>query len=223
MLRLVFLGPPGVGKGTQAVRLAVAESVAHVSTGDMLREAIAEHAALGLAAKEFMDRGELVPDEVMIGLVSDRVAKPDCSRGFILDGFPRTLPQAEALDAMLAETRQDLTGVIAFEATEVELIRRLGGRRTCSGCGATFHIESKPPKLANVCDNCGSALMTRDDDQPDAIRRRLQVYHEKTEPLETYYRGRALLRCVDATLGPDDVFQSTLASVRASQGEQPIA
>jgi adenylate kinase len=211
-MRLVFLGPPGVGKGTQAQMLAQQADLLHLSTGDMLREAVAAHTEVGLNAKQYMDRGELVPDGVIIALVRDRVQRPDCGKGFILDGFPRTIPQAEALDGMLAELTMPLGGVVAFTVSEDELVRRLGGRRTC-GCGASYHVVNKPPKSEGVCDKCGASLIVREDDQPDAIRRRLQVYKEKTEPLIAYYRGTGILKEVDAAAGMDEVRASVSRSL----------
>jgi len=212
-MKLVFLGPPGVGKGTQAQMISEELGAKHLSTGDMLREAVAGGTSVGLKAKVFMDKGELVPDEVIIALVRDRITKPDCEKGFILDGFPRTTPQAEALDVMLNECNMLLDGVVSFTVSDKELIRRLGGRRTCPSCGATFHIESKQPKEEGICTNCSGELITRDDDQPEAITRRLQVYEDKTSPLIAYYQNKGLLRSVDASASPDVVMNNVRKAI----------
>lgn len=204
--RCVFLGAPGAGKGTQAKKVAEAASIAHVSTGDMLRHEVAAKSELGLRAKSFMDGGKLVPDDVIIGMVQARIAQPDASSSWILDGFPRTLPQAEALDRNLSRA-STLTHVVSFVVPEAILMGRLCGRRTCSKCGAIYHIENSPAKNADVCDRCGGALVQRSDDRPEAITKRLEEYRALTQPLEAYYRGRNILREIDANRSPSVVFQ----------------
>ena len=192
-LRVIFLGPPGAGKGTQAQALASEWGVPHVATGDMLREAVAAKTPLGLEAKRHMDSGGLVPDEVVIGLVGERLAQPDAKAGCVLDGFPRTVAQAEALDALFAGTGILLDRVIYFNVSRDELLRRLTGRRVCRACGRTFHLVSAPPKVAGKCDACGGELYQRADDSEATVATRLDVYQKQTSPLLAYYRGRNLL------------------------------
>ena len=191
--RLVFLGPPGAGKGTQARRLAAGWRVPQIATGDMLREAVAAGTPLGREAKRHMDSGGLVPDDVVIGLVAERLAQPDAKTGFVLDGFPRTAAQAEALDAMLAQRSTPLTRVVFFDVARPELLRRLTGRRVCRQCGATFHLVSAPPRTPGRCDNCQGELYQREDDGESAVAKRLDVYATQTAPLLAYYRDRSLL------------------------------
>ncbi|HSE03334.1 MAG TPA: adenylate kinase [Methylomirabilota bacterium] len=193
MSRVIFLGAPGAGKGTQARRLAADSGVPQVATGDMLREAVAGGTPLGREAKRHMDQGALVPDEVVIGLVDERLARPDAAGGYVLDGFPRTLAQAEALDALLRRRGQELDRVVFFDVSRDELLRRLTGRRICRGCGAAFHLVSAPPKVAGRCDECGGELYQRDDDAESTVTRRLDVYQTQTAPLLDYYRQRGLL------------------------------
>lgn len=195
---LILLGPPGSGKGTQAKRLGVEEKWPHLSTGDMLRSAITQGTQLGLKAKTFMDQGLLVPDEVVIGLISERVQQVDCKNGFILDGFPRTIPQAVALGVMLNALSLHLDRVFSFEIKESELINRLCGRRTCPKCGAMYHVESVPPLQDMICDQCGTGLVQRADDQIDVVQRRLKVYQQETAPLVDFYRKEGRLICLDA-------------------------
>jgi adenylate kinase len=192
-LRVIFLGPPGAGKGTQAQALASEWGVPHVATGDMLREAVAAKTRLGLEAKRHMDSGGLVPDEVVIGLVGERLAQPDAKAGVVLDGFPRTVAQAEALDALFARTGLSLDRVIYFNVSRDELLRRLTGRRVCRACGRTYHLVSAPPKVADKCDACGGELYQRVDDSEATVVTRLEVYQKQTSPLLEYYRGRKLL------------------------------
>jgi adenylate kinase len=191
--RLVFLGPPGAGKGTQARALAREWGVPQVSTGDMLREAALAGTRLGLEAKRYMDTGVLVPDAVVIGLVDERLAQPDAARGFVLDGFPRTVAQAEALDALLRRRGLELDRVLYFDVSRGELIRRLTGRRTCRSCGAGYHVVSAPPATPERCDRCGGELYQRADDAEGTVSRRLDVYETQTAPLLDYYRARGLL------------------------------
>ena len=195
-VRLAFLGPPGAGKGTQARELAREWGVAHLATGDMLREAVAAGTPLGLEAKRYMDQGALVPDAVIVGAMAERLGKPDAVAGFILDGFPRTIAQAEALERLLKDLDQRLDGVVFFEVSEPELLRRLTGRRVCRQCGATFHLISAPPKQAGVCDRCGGSLYQREDDSEQTVRNRLGVYARQTAPLLEHYQQRGLLTTV---------------------------
>ncbi len=205
----MFLGAPGAGKGTQAKRVADAVSLAHISTGDMLRQEVAAATPLGREAKVFMDAGKLVPDDVIIGMVKARVRQPDASNAWILDGFPRTLPQAEALDRSLSPSAA-LTHVIYFAVPEAVLVGRLSGRRTCSKCGAIWHVEHHPTRTESVCDLCGGELTQRSDDRPEAIGKRLEVYRSQTAPLLAYYRDRKVLREIDADRSPDVVYKELL-------------
>jgi adenylate kinase len=195
-MRLLFLGPPGAGKGTQARELARELGVPQVATGDMLRDAVAARTPLGLEAQRYMDAGSLVPDEVVIGLIADRLRKPDARGGFILDGFPRTVAQAEALDRLLKDVGQAIDRAVYFDVGVVELVRRLTGRRVCPQCGATFHMVSAPPRIRDRCDRCGSGLIQRDDDREEIVRNRLGVYARQTAPLLDHYRARHLLSTV---------------------------
>jgi adenylate kinase len=205
-MRVVFLGAPGVGKGTQAQRLAVEEKIPQVSTGDILRDAVKRGTPLGVQAKDFMESGKLVPDEVVIGLVREKLTSPECAQGYILDGFPRTVAQAEALDRMLKETGSPgLDHVVSFDVPNVEIIRRLSGRRSCPACQAVYHIEYDPPRRAGRCDKCGEALVQRTDDKPETVEARLKVFDQQTSPLVVYYQKCGLLRRVDATAGIDQV------------------
>jgi adenylate kinase len=216
-LNLVLLGPPGSGKGTQGERLNDDLRLPYYATGDILRGAVRDETELGRSAKSFMDRGDLVPDEVIVGVIAERIDSEEARDGFILDGFPRTTPQAEALDAKLAELGREVTTVLLIDVSDDEVVRRLGGRRTCEAAGHVYHVEFNPPKVEGVCDIDGSPLIVRDDDQPDVIRRRLATYHEKTEPLVTYYDDRGVLRRVDGERDPDEVTEDlrrTLATMR---------
>jgi adenylate kinase len=195
-VRVAFLGPPGAGKGTQARDLAQEWRVLHLATGDMLREAVAAGSPLGREAKGYMDQGALVPDDVIIRMMGERLGKADAARGFILDGFPRTIAQADALAKLLKDLGQSLDTVVYFDVSEPELLRRLTGRRVCRACGHTYHLVSSPPKRAGVCDACGGELYQRDDDTEATVRKRLEVYQRQTAPLLDYYRQRNLLATV---------------------------
>jgi adenylate kinase len=219
-LNLVLLGPPGSGKGTQGERLQEDFRLPYYATGDILRAAVRDGTELGTEAKEYMDRGDLVPDDVIVGLIAERVARPEAADGFILDGFPRTTVQAEALDGKLGELGRELTAAVLIDASDDEVVRRLGGRRTCVKEGHIFHVEFDPPKNEGICDICGSRLEIRDDDKPEVIRHRLAQYHEKTEPLVGYYEDKGLLRRVDGSLEPDEVndrIRALLATLRMEE------
>jgi adenylate kinase len=198
--RLIFLGPPGVGKGTQAQRLSAEEGIPQISTGDILRDAIKKGTQLGQQAKTYMEAGKLVPDEVVIGIIREKLGDSDSSAGFILDGFPRTVAQAEALDRMLQQMgASGVQHVVTFEAPDAEIIRRLSGRRSCPACQAVYHMETAPPRQEGRCDKCGEALVQRKDDTAHTIAERLKVYQQQTSPLVGYYAHRGLLLRVDAT------------------------
>lgn len=219
-LNLVLLGPPGSGKGTQGERLQEDFRLPYYATGDILRAAVREGSELGAQAKEYMDRGDLVPDDVMVGLIAERVTSEEAADGFILDGFPRTIGQAEALDAKLRELGRGLTAAILIEVPDEEVVRRLSGRRVCEREGHIFHVEFDPPKEEGVCDIDGSALEIRHDDKPEVVRHRLGTYHEKTEPLVAYYEERGILRRVDGLSAPDEVsdrIRAMLATLRMEE------
>jgi adenylate kinase len=201
-LNLVLLGPPGSGKGTQGERLNDDLRLPYYATGDILRGAVRDETALGKSAKEYMDRGDLVPDEVIVGVIAERIDSEEARDGFILDGFPRTTPQAEALDAKLAELGRRVTAVLLIDVSDDQVVHRLGGRRTCEAAGHVYHVEFNPPKVEGVCDVDGSPLIVRDDDKPEVIRKRLDTYHEKTEPLVAYYDGKGVLKRVDGEREP---------------------
>jgi adenylate kinase len=219
-LNLVLLGPPGSGKGTQGERLQEDFRLPYYATGNILRAAVDEETELGRTAKQYMDRGDLVPDEVIIGVIAERLEDAEAADGFILDGFPRTTPQAEALDEELEKLGRELTATLLIEVPEEEVIRRLGGRRTCVKNGHVFHVEFDPPKHEGVCDIDGSRLVIRDDDRPEVIRHRLEQYEQKTEPLIAYYDRKGLLRRVDGTRSPDEVgdrIRALLATLRMEE------
>jgi adenylate kinase len=219
-LNLVLLGPPGSGKGTQGVRLQEDFRLPYYATGDILRAAVRDETELGKSAKQFMNNGDLVPDEVIIGVIIERLEDAEAADGFILDGFPRTMPQAEALDTELNQLDRALTAALLIEVSEEEVVRRLGGRRTCAKNGHVFHVDFDPPKEPDVCDIDGSRLTVREDDKPDVIRHRLEQYHEKTEPLIDYYEGKNLLRRIDGAQAPDEVgdrIRALLATLRMEE------
>ncbi len=218
-----MLGPPGAGKGTQADRLRDDFSLAHISTGDMLRAQVADETALGLEAKRFMDAGDLVPDAVIVGMITDRVKEPDAADGFLLDGFPRNEAQAEALGEALGGLGRKLTGALLIEVPDDVVVKRLAGRRVCVKNPAhIYHVEFDPPKHEGVCDQDGSRLIQRDDDKEETIRRRLQVYHEQTEPLISYYDAKDKLRRFDGTRSPDEVHDHIRATVAALRLEDEL-
>jgi adenylate kinase len=219
-LNLVLLGPPGSGKGTQGERLQEDFRLPYYATGDILRAAVRDGSELGAQAKEYMDRGDLVPDRVMVGLIAERVASDEATDGFILDGFPRTIGQAEALDSKLSELGRGLTAAILVDVPDEEVVRRLSGRRVCETEGHIFHMEFDPPTEEGVCDIDGSRLQIRDDDKPEVVRHRLSTYHDKTEPLVSYYEERGILRRVDGLSAPDDVsdrIRAMLATLRMEE------
>jgi adenylate kinase len=221
-LNLVLLGPPGSGKGTQGERLQDDLELPYWATGDILRAAVREGTELGRAAKDYMDRGDLVPDEVIVGMIGERIASAEAADGFILDGFPRTAPQAEALSGKLDELGRELTAVLLIDVADAEVERRLGGRRTCTDQGHVFHVEFNSPKAEGVCDVDGSELIVRDDDKPEVIRHRLEQYHAKTAPLIEHYDSHSLLRRIDGTASPDAVAEEvrrTLATLRLEADE----
>lgn len=204
-LNLILLGPPGSGKGTQGERLQEDLEYPYYATGDILRAAVREGTEVGLAAKEFMDRGDLVPDEVIIGIIAERLESGEADHGFILDGFPRTVVQAEALDAELEKLGRQLTAVILIDVTDEQIVNRLSGRRVCQEKGHVYHVEYNPPERDGICDIDGSELYIRDDDKPEVVRHRLEQYHEKTSPLVDYYRQQGLLNSLDGSDDPDRV------------------
>jgi adenylate kinase len=214
VLRVALIGPPGAGKGTQAKLLEARFGIPHISTGDMLREAQRSGSMLGQEAQRYIGAGRLVPDDVVIGMVEVRLAKPDCANGFVLDGYPRTLRQAEELDRMLARHGQRLDAVISVIVPEETLVERLSGRRVCGGCSAMFHMSFQPPAKADVCDRCGGKLIQREDDREDTIRRRLEVYARETAPVLEYYRQTGLLREAEGTGPREDVFGRIAARVQ---------
>lgn len=205
-MKIVMLGAPGAGKGTQAKRIAAKFSIPHISTGDIFRANIKNNTPLGAKAKSYMDKGELVPDELVIELIMDRFAQDDCVNGYVLDGFPRTIPQAEELDKALKSVNDNLDYAIDVEVPDDNIINRMSGRRACVNCGATYHIVHNPPKVENECDTCNGELILRDDDKPETVKNRLDVYHTQTEPLLKYYTEKGILYTVDGTQDMDTVF-----------------
>ena len=205
-MKVIMLGAPGAGKGIQAVRVASAFQIPHISTGDIFRANIKGGTELGKKAKTYMDAGQLVPDELVCDLVVDRIQKEDCKNGYVLDGFPRTIPQAEALDKAVAAIGEKVDFAVNIDVPDEAIITRMSGRRACTTCGATYHIRYNPPKVENVCDNCGSELVLREDDKPETVKTRLGVYHEQTQPLIDYYDANKILVTVDGTQDMDKVF-----------------
>ena len=206
-MKLIMLGAPGAGKGTQAKKIAEKYTIPHISTGDIFRANIKNGTELGKKAKTFMDQGLLIPDELVVDLVVDRVNQEDCKNGYVLDGFPRTIPQAEALDRALAAMGQKIDYAINVDVPDENIINRMGGRRACVGCGATYHVVNMPPKKEGICDHCGEKLVLREDDKPETVKKRLQVYHDQTKPLIEYYDKKGSLLTVDGTLDINVVFE----------------
>lgn len=207
-MKIIMLGAPGAGKGTQAKMIAAKYGIPHISTGDIFRANIKNGTELGAKAKEYMDKGLLVPDELVVDLVIDRFKEPDCEKGYVLDGFPRTIPQAEALDKALTAIGESIDYAINVEVPDENIINRMGGRRACVGCGATYHVVYSPTKVEGKCDTCGADLIVRDDDKPETVKNRLAVYHEQTQPLIDYYTNKGITREVDGTVDMKDVFEA---------------
>lgn len=210
-MKIIMLGAPGAGKGTQAKMIADEYGIPHVSTGDIFRANIKNGTQLGMEAKQYMDKGLLVPDELTVKILLDRVAQDDCKDGYVLDGFPRTIPQAEVLDKALDELGEKVDYAINVDVPDENIVRRMGGRRACLSCGATYHIEHVPPKAEGICDVCGQELVLRDDDKPETVQNRLNVYHEQTQPLIDFYRAKGVLKTVDGTQDMKDVFAAVKA------------
>lgn len=207
-MKIIMLGAPGAGKGTQAKKIAAKYNIPHISTGDIFRANIKNGTELGNKAKTYMDQGLLVPDELVVDLVVDRVKQDDCENGYVLDGFPRTIPQAEALDKALNAIGEKMDFAIDVNVPDENIVRRMSGRRACVGCGATYHLEYAPTKTEGICDACGKELILRDDDKPETVKKRLGVYHEQTQPLIDYYTNAGILKTVDGTIDINDVFQA---------------
>ena len=209
-MKIIMLGAPGAGKGTQAQKIAAKCEIPHISTGDIFRANIKNGTELGKKAKTYMDQGLLVPDELVCDLVVDRIQQDDCKKGYILDGFPRTIPQAESLDKALAAIGEKMDYAIDVEVPDENIVKRMGGRRACVGCGATYHLVYAPTKKEGICDACGGDLILRDDDKPETVQKRLGVYHEQTQPLIDYYKNQGILREVDGSVDMEDVFKEIL-------------
>jgi adenylate kinase len=220
-MNLILLGPPGAGKGTQAKILTKKYEIPQISTGDMLRVAVKEQTPMGIKAKEFMDAGALVTDEVVVGIVEERLAKPDCVNGFILDGFPRTVNQADALKQMLQSFGKSVDHVISIAVDQEELLGRISGRRTCRICGKGFNLLFDPPRTAGKCDECGGELYQRDDDSEETMRKRLVVYEQQTAPLISYYANESLLRTIDGIGSIEKIQQSLLSAIEGSKVDHP--
>lgn len=206
-MKIIMLGAPGAGKGTQAKKIAEKYQIPHISTGDIFRANIKAGTELGMKAKSYMDQGQLVPDEVTIGMLLDRISQDDSKNGYVLDGFPRTIPQAESLTAALAERGEKIDYAVNVDVPDENIINRMSGRRACIGCGATYHIVYNAPKQENICDACGEKLVLRDDDKPETVQKRLSVYHDQTQPLIDYYKKAGVLAEVDGTQDMEKVFQ----------------
>jgi adenylate kinase len=215
---LILLGPPGAGKGTQAGRIAAEYGIPHISTGDILRAAVKNRTPMGLEAKKYMDAGELVPDSVVIGIVRDRLQEPDTAKGFLMDGFPRTIPQAEALDATLGGLDRAVTKTLVLLVEEELLVQRLTGRRVCRACQTPFHVLFTPPEQEGVCDKCGGELYQRDDDSEATVRNRLEVYRDQTEPLIDYYDRAGVVARIDGAQSPDRTYEDIRAALGSAEG-----
>lgn len=207
-MKIIMLGAPGAGKGTQAKMIAEKYNIPHISTGDIFRANIKNGTELGKKAKSYMDKGQLVPDELTLDLIMDRFKEDDCKNGYVLDGFPRTIPQAEALDAALKANREKVDFAIDVDVPDENIVKRMGGRRACVNCGATYHIVYSPTKVEGKCDKCGEELIVRDDDKPETVLSRLEVYHNQTQPLIDYYNEQGILKTVDGTVDMKDVFKA---------------
>jgi len=207
-MKIVMLGAPGAGKGTQAKMIADKYEIPHISTGDIFRANIKNGTELGKEAKTYMDQGALVPDELTVRILLDRVAKADCTNGYVLDGFPRTIPQAEVLDAKLSEMNEKIDYAINVDVPDENIVRRMSGRRACVNCGATYHLVHAPPKKEGICDKCGNELILRDDDKEETVKNRLKVYHDQTQPLIDFYTAKGVLKSVDGTVDMMDVFKA---------------
>lgn len=214
-MKIIMLGAPGAGKGTQAKQIAAKYNIPHISTGDIFRANIKGGTALGMEAKEYMDKGQLVPDELTVRILLDRVANEDCKNGYVLDGFPRTIPQAEVLDTEVKKLGETVDFAVNVDVPDENIVKRMGGRRACVKCGATYHIEHVPPKTEGICDTCGSELILRDDDKPETVKNRLNVYHEQTQPLIDYYEKQGILHTVDGTRDMDVVFADIVKILEA--------
>ena len=214
-MKIIMLGAPGAGKGTQAKQIADKYSIPHISTGDIFRANIKNGTELGNKAKQYMDQGALVPDELTCDLVMDRIQQDDCKNGFVLDGFPRTIPQAEALDAALEKINEKMDYAIDVDVPDENIVNRMSGRRACLNCGATYHLISIPPKVEGICDRCGSEIVLREDDKPETVQKRLKVYHEQTQPLIDYYKNQGILKSVDGTQPMDEVFKAIVTILGA--------
>lgn len=214
-MKIIMLGAPGAGKGTQAKMIASKYQVPHISTGDIFRANIKNGTELGKKAKEYMDQGLLVPDELTVDLVIDRLSQDDCSKGYILDGFPRTIPQAQALDGALAKRGEKMDYAINVDVPDENIVTRMSGRRACTGCGATYHIVHNPSKKGDICEVCGETLILREDDKPETVHKRLSVYHEQTQPLIDYYTEQGILKTVDGTQDMNDVFAAVTKILEA--------
>lgn len=213
-MKIVMLGAPGAGKGTQAVNIAKEYGIPHISTGDIFRANIKNQTELGMKAKSYMDKGALVPDDITIGMLLDRIVDNDCRNGFVLDGFPRTIPQAESLKAALSLQDAKIDHAVDIEVPDEVITNRMGGRRSCPKCGGTYHIVYNPPKKEGICDNCGTELVQRADDRPETVQERLKTYHEQTQPLIDFYRNEGVLTEVDGTKKPEEVLADILGALK---------
>ena len=221
-INLILFGPPGAGKGTQAGRLEGDFQLPFISTGDMLRANVKDETDLGREAKKYMDAGDLVPDDLIVAMAAERLGEPDAQDGFILDGFPRTIEQAKALDKQLSELKRRVTAALLIDVSDEELVRRLSGRRVCTKAGHNYHVDFDPPKRDGICDQDGSRLIQRDDDKPDVVRNRLQVYHKQTEPLIDYYDEQGLMRRIDGTRSPEEVHDHIRAVIATLRMEDDV-
>ena len=217
MLNIILMGPPGAGKGTQAKRIIDAFDLPHISTGDMFRQAIAEKTELGLQAKAIIERGDLVPDDLTVALVKERLSRPDCANGYLLDGFPRTIPQAEALSKLGPEIKRPVNLVIDITVPDEELVRRIAGRRVCPNCGASYHVIDMKPQKEGICDRCGASLIQRKDDNASSLKVRLENYYRSTQPLVDYYKGEGLYHHFDGMVGADQLFEEIASLLKERQ------